>query len=147
VTGLGSRHRSLLVHTCFQLIGKQMAHASTRGSRPGERRGGRPKGGLNKRTIALRAGLEAAGAPTDQATPPFQFLSDVMNNEGNELSVRVDAAKALMPYTNFRKGMVDQAGHDVPLTVQILRFSDLEPLGRSDKPEPVVIEHDSNEAA
>jgi hypothetical protein len=43
--------------------------------------------------------------------------------------------------------MVDQAGHDVPLTVQILRFSDFEPLGGSDKPEPVTIEHNSNEAA
>ena len=66
-----------------------------------------------------------------------------MNNEGNELSVRVDAAKALMPYTNFRKGAVDQAGNNVPITVQILKFSDIEPLG---KPEPVTIEH-SNEAA
>jgi hypothetical protein len=85
----------------------------------------------------------AAGA-SDQETPPFKFLSAVMNDEGNELSVRVDAAKALMPYTNFRKGLVDTAGRDVPLTVQILRFSDLEPLGRSDKPEPVTIEHNSN---
>jgi hypothetical protein len=90
--------------------------------------------------------LVAAGA-SDQATPPFKFLSDVMNNEGNELSVRVDAAKALLPYTNFRKGLVDTTGRDVPLTVQILRFSDFEPLGRSGKPEPVTIEHNSNEAA
>jgi hypothetical protein len=67
-----------------------------------------------------------------------------MNNESNELSVRVDAAKALLPYTNFRKGLVDTTGRDVPLTVQILRFSDLEPLG---KIEPVTIEHNSNEPA
>jgi hypothetical protein len=76
-------------------------------------------------------------------TPPFEFLSAVMRNEGNELSVRVDAAKALLPYTNFRKGLVDTTGRDVPLTVQILRFSDLEPLDRSDKPAPVMIEHSS----
>jgi hypothetical protein len=38
-----------------------------------------------------------ASEPSDQETPPFKFLSDVMNDEGNELSVRVDAAKALMP--------------------------------------------------
>jgi hypothetical protein len=47
----------------------------------------------------------------------------------------------------FRKGLVDTTGRDVPLTVQILRFSDFEPLGRSGKPEPVTIEHNSNEAA
>jgi hypothetical protein len=105
--------------------------------------GGRVKGTRNKRTVALQMQLIAAGT-SDQETPPFKFLSDVMNDEGNELSVRVDAAKALMPYTNFRKGLVDTAGRDVPLTVQILRFSDPEPSGRSGKLEPVTIEHNSN---
>jgi hypothetical protein len=102
--------------------------------------GGRRKGTVNKRTLALRAELVAAGASPDQETPPFKFLSDVMNNEGNELSVRVDAARALIPYTNFRKGMVDQAGRDQPITVQVIRFGDM-----TSKPEPVTtIEHDSN---
>jgi hypothetical protein len=114
------------------------------GSRPGERRGGRKRGTPNKRTVALRAGLVAAGAAPDLATPPFKFLSDVMANENNELPVRIDAAKALLPYTNFRKGLVDTSGHDLPVTVQILRFADaageLEPLGRSGKSE--LIEHD-----
>jgi hypothetical protein len=103
--------------------------------------GGRRKGTPNRRTAALRAELVAAGA-SDQETPPFKFLSDVMNDERNELSVRVDAAKALMPYTNFRKGLVDTTGRDVPLTVQIIKFNDM-----TSKPEPVTIEHDSNEAA
>ena len=83
----------------------------------------------------------AAGASPKGPTPPFKFLSDVMNNEGNELSVRVDAAKALMPYTNFRKGLIDTNGRDVPLTVQVIRFGDM-----TSKPEPVMIEHDSGEA-
>ena len=108
--------------------------------------GGRVKGTVNKKTLARRMAFTVAGA-FDQATPPFKFLSDVMNDEGNELSVRVDAAKALMPYTNFRKGLVDTAGRDVPITVQILRFSDLDPSGRSGKLDPVVIEHNSDEAA
>jgi hypothetical protein len=68
-----------------------------------------------------------------------------MTNENNGLPVRIDAAKALLPYTNFRKGLIDTSGRDVPLTVQVLRFSDLEPLGRPGKIEPVTIEHE-NEA-
>jgi hypothetical protein len=71
----------------------------------------------------------------------------VMEDESHPIATRVDAAKAAAPYVHFRKGMVDQAGRDQPLTVQILRFSDLEPLGRSGKLEPVTIDHDSNEAA
>lgn len=119
-----------------------MAHGSTRGSRRGEYRGGRQKGTPNKRTLGLRAGLVAAGAPPDLATPPFKFLSDVMTNENNELPVRIDAAKALLPYTNFRKGLVDTTGRDVPITVQILRFADLvETPVRLAEPRPV-IDHD-----
>jgi hypothetical protein len=118
-----------------------MAHGSTRGAKPGERRGGRAKGTPNKKTIARRMAFMAAAASPEGPTPPFKFLSDVMNNENNELPVRIDAAKALLPYTNFRKGLVDTAGRDVPLTVQIIRFS-------PEASEPaVVIEHNSNEAA
>jgi hypothetical protein len=51
-----------------------------------------------------------------------------MTNEANELPVRVDAAKALLPYTNFRKGLVDTSGRDIPITIQIVRFSDGEQL-------------------
>jgi hypothetical protein len=123
-----------------------MTHASTQGARPGERRGGRAKGTPNKRTLALRMGLAAAGSPSELATPPFKFLSDVMANEGNDLSVRIDAAKALLPYTNFRKGLVDTSGRDVPLQVSIVRFSntadELENTDRLAKSGPVVIEHD-----
>ena len=79
---------------------------------------------MNKRTLGLRAGLVAAGAPPELMTPPFEFLSAVMSNEGNELSVRIDAAKALLPYTNFRKGLVDTSGRDIPLVVQIVQFAD-----------------------
>jgi hypothetical protein len=78
---------------------------------------------------------------------PLEFLLNVMEDESHPIATRVDAAKAAAPYVHFRKGLVDTAGRDVPLTVQILRFSDLEPLGRSGKLEPVTIEHDSNEAA
>jgi hypothetical protein len=115
--------------------------------------GGRQKGMPNKRTLALRMGLIAAGAPPDLATPPeeavkpprqqpLEFLLNVMEDESHPIATRVDAAKAAAPYVHFRKGLIDTNGRDVPLTVQVIRFGDM-----TSKPEPVMIEHDSNEAA
>ena len=114
--------------------------------------GGRKRGTPNKRSIGLRLGLLTVGAPPDAAVKPLrqqplEFLLNVMEDESQTIATRVDAAKAAAPYVHFRKGLIDTTGRDVPLTVQILRFSDLEPLGRSGKLEPVTIEHDSNEAA
>jgi len=124
-----------------------MTHGSTRGARPGERRGGRSRGTPNRRTLALRQGLVTVGAPPDAAVKPprqqpLEFLLNVMEDASHPIATRVDAAKAAAPYVHFRKGMVDQAGRDQPITVQVIRFSDM-----TSKLEPVTIEHDSNEAA
>ena len=122
-----------------------------KGSPPGVRLGGRQKGTPNKRTLALRLGVVDAGAPLALAqNPPRQlpldFLLEVMADESQPMATRVDAAKAAAPYVHFRKGLVDTSGRDVPLTVQVIRFSDLadepETLARPAKPEPVTIEHD-----
>ena len=118
-----------------------------RGSRPGERRGGRAKGTPNRRTFALRQGLVTVGAPPDAATSPprqqpLEFLLNVMEDESHPIATRVDAAKAAAPYVHFRKGLIDTNGRDVPLVVQVIRFSDM-----TSELEPVTIEHDSNEAA
>src|SRR5262250_115867 len=113
--------------------------------------GGRQKGTPNKRTLGLRMGLAAAGAPLELAEKPprqlpLDFLLEVMGDESQSIATRLDAAKAAAPYVHFRKGLVDTSGRDVPITVQILRFSDvatdLEAPDRSGKPEPVTIEHD-----
>jgi hypothetical protein len=113
--------------------------------------GGRQKGTPNKRTLGLQMGLVASGAPPELAEKPLRqlpldFLLDVMADESQPIATRVDAAKAAAPYVHFRKGLVDTSGRDVPLTVQILRFSDvageLETSNRPTKPEPVTIEHD-----
>jgi hypothetical protein len=128
-----------------------MAHVSTRGARPGERRGGRAKGTPNKATQARILGFATAGAPAERATKPswqqpLDFLLNVMEDETQPMSVRVDAAKSAAPYVHFRKGLVDTSGRDVPLTVNILRFSDvadeLETPARLAEPEPKTIEHD-----
>jgi len=113
--------------------------------------GGRKRGTPNKRTLALRAGFIAAGVPLELADKPsrqqpLDFLLEVMADEGHPLATRVDAAKAAAPYVHFRKGLVDTSGRDVPLTVNIIRFSnvagDLETPDRPAKPEPETIEHD-----
>jgi hypothetical protein len=68
----------------------------------------------------------------------------VVADESQPIGTRIAAATSALPYTNHRLGLVDTAGRDVPLTVQILRFSDFEPLGQSGKLDPVTIEHNSN---
>ena len=122
-----------------------------KGSPPGVRLGGRQKGTPNKRTLGLRLGLVAAGAPVGLAEKPtrqqpLDFLLDVMADESQPIATRVDAAKAAAPYVHFRKGMVDTSGRDVPITVQIIRFTDLagelETTDRLAEPEPLTIEHD-----
>jgi hypothetical protein len=96
-------------------------------------------------------GLAAAGVPLELAerSPrqlPLDFLLDVMADESQPIATRVDAAKAAAPYVHFRKGLVDTTGRDVPITVQVLRFSDvaseLKPPDRTATPEQVTIEHD-----
>ena len=97
-------------------------------------------------------GLAAAGTPLSLAEKPLRqlpldFLLEVMADESHPVATRVDAAKAAAPYVHFRKGLVDTSGRDVPLTVNIIRFTDVadefEAPGRLAEPEPVTIEHDS----
>jgi hypothetical protein len=113
--------------------------------------GGRQRGTPNRRTLGLRIGLVAAGAPLELAekTPrqlPLDFLLEVMADENQPIATRVDAAKAAAPYVHFRKGLVDTTGRDVPLTVQVIRFTEmagkLEAPDREADPKPLTIEHD-----
>ena len=66
-----------------------------RGSKPGERRGGRRPGSKNKRTLAIEAAVRATveGAKTSDVMPA-EFLLQVVRNEDLDLAVRIDAAKA-----------------------------------------------------
>jgi hypothetical protein len=123
-----------------------MAHGSTRGSRPGEYRGGRSRGTPNRRTLALRQGLVTVGAkPEEAALPPallpLDLMLSVVRDENLPLEVRLTAARYAAPYCHHHKGQVDTNGISQPLVVQILRFSSEE-----SEPKPVMIEH-SNEAA
>jgi hypothetical protein len=63
-----------------------------RGSKPGERRGGRQKGTPNKATLAKAAALKAASA--DPTATPLQFLLGVMRDPQAPTDLRIKVARA-----------------------------------------------------
>src|ERR1700682_6035737 len=70
------------------------------GSRPGERRGGRKRGTVNKRTAAqlqLRATLLANGIT------PLEYMLSVMRNAHAEPERRDEMARAAAPYLHAKR--------------------------------------------
>jgi hypothetical protein len=67
-----------------------------RGSKPGERRGGRQKGTPNRKTLLRNAALSAAAA--DPNLSPRDFLLNVMREQSFPLETRVVAAREALPY-------------------------------------------------
>jgi hypothetical protein len=66
-----------------------------RGSKPGERRGGRQRGTPNKATVAKAVALKAASA--DPTITPLQFLLDVMRDPTSPTDLRIQVARAAAP--------------------------------------------------
>ncbi len=79
----------------------KVARTSNRGSKPGERRGGRQKNTPNKRTAEIQAKVEASGLT------PLDYMLSVMRNEDNEAPVRLDAAKSAAPYVHAKLSAID----------------------------------------
>jgi hypothetical protein len=80
-----------------------------RGAKPGHPKwGGRPKGGKNKRTLAMEAAVRATveGAKASDELPA-EFLRRVAANESLDLSVRIAAATACAPYFSPKLSNVD----------------------------------------
>jgi hypothetical protein len=67
-----------------------------RGSKPGERRGGRQKGTQNKNTLLRNSALIAAAA--DPKLSPLEYLLNVMRDQTFPLETRVAAAREALPY-------------------------------------------------
>ena len=67
-----------------------------RGSKPGERRGGRKVGTPNKKTVLKNAAICAAVTGPDVS--PLDFLLGLMRNPNLELEVRVTVAEVAFPY-------------------------------------------------
>ena len=78
--------------------------SSKRGSKPGERRGGRKKGTPNKRTAARDAHLQAVEARMAEVIPGLfegdshALLMSVYKDPAQEWSARIDAAKAAIRF-------------------------------------------------
>src|ERR1700757_3866137 len=66
-----------------------------RGSKPGERRGGRQKGTPNKSTALKKAALSAAAA--DPTMTPLQFLLGIMRDPKAPTELRVQVARTAAP--------------------------------------------------
>ena len=83
-----------------------------RGSKPGERRGGRQRGTPNKATVAKAAALAAASA--DPAITPLQFLLGVMRDPKAPTGLRVQVARAAAPLVHGKSKIAsveDRAGY------------------------------------
>ena len=83
-----------------------------RGSKPGERRGGRQRGTPNKATVAKAAALAAASA--DPTITPLQFLLGVMRDAKAPIGLRVQVARAAAPLVHGKSKIAsveDRAGY------------------------------------
>ncbi len=72
-----------------------------RGSKPGERRGGRQKGTPNKKTLLRNAAITAAAA--DPNLRPLDCLLSVMQDDSLALETRVAAAREAFPYCHAKR--------------------------------------------
>src|SRR6516225_1436481 len=72
-----------------------------RGSAPGERRGGRQKGTLNKRTTEMLAEIEAGGEM------PLAYMLRVMRDESVPMAGRMEAAARAAPYCHAKLATVE----------------------------------------
>jgi hypothetical protein len=84
----------------------KVAKNSNRGSRPGERRGGRTKGTPNKRTAEVEAAIKSTGMT------PLEYLTSVYQDVNQDEAKRIDAAKAAAPYVHPKRAPINADGED-----------------------------------
>jgi hypothetical protein len=84
----------------------RLANGGLPPGKPAPRGSGRPLGSPNKRTVHARVVLEDLGAD------PAAFLARTMKDEDSPLDVRIDCAKALMPYVFPKLSAVEVSGPD-----------------------------------
>ena len=79
----------------------------SRGSVPGERRGGRQKGTPNRRTAFVR---QAADLALQSGDTPLDYLFSVMRDAEAPAEQRLEAAKAAAPYVHPKLSSIDHSG-------------------------------------
>jgi hypothetical protein len=73
-----------------------------RGSKPGERRGGRQRGTPNKKTALRNAALAAAAANPEIS--PLEFLLGIMKDSNVSPELRIKVAQAARPFVHAKPG-------------------------------------------
>jgi len=116
-----------------------------RGSKPGERRGGRQPGTPNKKTALVNAAF--AAATSNPGLSPLDFLLGVMRDASVSPELRIKAAQAAAPYVHAKSGRSPATDSAVsakhiegvcefiiePKVARLLR-DDMERLSRRDGP-------------
>jgi hypothetical protein len=88
--------------------------SGNRGSKPGEKRGGRQKGTPNKRTLAVTDKLAALGCD------PIQRMAQIAMNEEVEVTIRARLLTELAQYIAPKRKAVEVTGEDGgPLALEI----------------------------
>ncbi|MCC0013684.1 MAG: hypothetical protein H6877_10245 [Rhodobiaceae bacterium] len=77
-----------------------------RGSKPGERRGGRRPGTPNKASSQREADIKASGLT------PLEYMLGVLRDENMTPESRFEAAKAAAPYVHPKLAAVEHTGKD-----------------------------------
>lgn len=75
-----------------------------RGSKPGERRGGRKQGAANVKT------REIADRAAKEGVTPLEYMLKVLRDDGAPEERRDDMAKAAAPYMHPRLAAVEHSG-------------------------------------
>lgn len=88
-----------------------------RGSKPGERRGGRTAGTPNRKTAESVAAIEASGLT------PLDFMLQVLRNEANDQATRLDAAHKAAPYVHAKLASVEVGNKDEKPFEQVIRWA------------------------
>lgn len=86
--------------------------------RGGPRAGsGRKRGAVSKATAARQALIEEA---SKEGLTPLEYMLQVLRNDAEEKSVRLDAAKSAAPYMHPRLAAVEHSGNkDNPVSFTI----------------------------
>src|SRR6202047_3343226 len=82
-----------------------------RGSKPGERRGGRQRGTPNKNTVLRNAAIAAAASNPNVS--PLEFLLSIMRDSHLPFELRIRVAQMAAPFVHQKPrsaGSIDQAG-------------------------------------
>ena len=99
-----------------------------RGAAPGERRGGRAKGTLNKRTLEQVRAIEESGLT------PLEYLMSVVRDTNADQAVRIDAAGKAAPYVHPRLATTEISLNTSGKHVEEMTNAQIEAIVRGETP-------------